>query len=64
MCLLQMHYGPSPIEESDLSEVNVFFSEVPIEREVITAIMGPQHLGAPFELAAQSRCPPSTARCP
>ena len=48
--LLQMHYGPSPIEESDLSEVNVFFSEVPIEREVITAIMGPQHLDAPFIL--------------
>ena len=45
-----MHYGPSPIEESDLSEVNVFFSEVPIEREVITAIMGPQHLDAPFIL--------------
>ncbi len=50
--LLQMHYGPSAVEESDLSsEVNVFFSEEPIEREVITAIMGPQHLpAAPFVL--------------
>ena len=48
--LVQMHYGPSAIEESDLTEVNVFLSDVPIEREVQTAIMGPQHLDAPFVL--------------
>jgi len=48
--LMQMHYGPTPIEETDLTEVNVFLSDVPIEREVITAIMGPQHLDAPFIL--------------
>ena len=48
--LLQMHYGPSAIPESDLTEINVFLSEEPIEREVFTAIMGPQHLGAPFVL--------------
>ena len=46
--LLQMHYGPSAIPESDLTEVNVFLSETPIEREVFTAIMGPQHLDAAF----------------
>ena len=39
--LLQMHYGPFPIEETDLTEINVFFSEEPIEREVETGIMGP-----------------------
>ena len=48
--LLQMHYGPTPVPESDLSEVNVFLSDTPIEREVYTAIMGPQHLDAPFIL--------------
>ena len=48
--LLQMHYGPTPVPESDLSEVNVFLSDAPIEREVYTAIMGPQHLDAPFIL--------------
>lgn len=48
--LMQMHYGPSAVDESDLSTVNVFFSEEPIEREVITAIMGPQNLPVPFVL--------------
>lgn len=48
--LLQMHYGPSPIEETDLTEVHVFLSDGPIEREVFTAIMGPQHLDSPFIL--------------
>jgi len=50
--LLQMHYGPSPIEETDLTEINVFFSEEPIEREVETGIMGPQHLDEFFYLPA------------
>ncbi|MAB73970.1 MAG: hypothetical protein CMC99_03350 [Flavobacteriales bacterium] len=50
--LLQMHYGPSPIEETDLTEVNVFFAEEPIEREVETGIMGPQHLDQFFFLPA------------
>ena len=48
--LVQMHYGPSPIEETDLTEVQVFLSDGPIEREVFTAIMGPQHLDSPFIL--------------
>ena len=50
--LLQMHYGPSPIEETDLTEVNVFYAEEPIEREVQTGIMGPQHLDEFFFLPA------------
>ena len=50
--LLQMHYGPSPIEETDLTEVNVFFAQEPIEREVETGIMGPQHLDQFFFLPA------------
>ena len=47
-----MHYGPSPIEETDLTAVNVFFAEEPIEREVETGIMGPQHLDQFFFLPA------------
>ena len=48
--LVQMHYGPSAISESDQTEVNVFLTNEPIEQEVITAIMGPQHLDTPFIL--------------
>ena len=50
--LLQMHYGPSPISETDQTEINVFFSEEPIEREVQTTYMGPQHLDQFFYLPA------------
>ena len=50
--LLQMHYGPSPIDESDQTEINVFFSQEPIEREVQTTSMGPQHLDQFFFLPA------------
>ena len=50
--LLQMHYGPSSIDESDQTEINVFFSQEPIEREVQTTSMGPQHLDQFFFLPA------------
>ena len=50
--LLQMHYGPSPIDESDQTEINVFFSQEPIEREVQTTYMGPQNLDDFFFLPA------------
>lgn len=46
--LIQMHYGPSPVEESDQTEINVFLTDGPIEREVTTGIMGPWNLGEPF----------------
>ena len=46
--LVQMHYGPSPVEETDQTEINVFLTDGPIEREVTTAIMGPWNLGEPF----------------
>ena len=50
--LLQMHYGPSPIAETDVTEINVFYSEEPIEREVETGIMSPQNLDQFFFLPA------------
>ena len=42
--LLQMHYGPSAVDAMDQTEINVFFSEAPIQREVETFIMNPSHL--------------------
>ena len=50
--LLQMHYGPSPIDEVDQTQINVFYAEGPIEREVETAIMTPQDLDSFFYLPA------------
>ena len=44
--LLQMHYGPSPIEEVDQTEINIFFHDAPIQREIVTVIAGPETLGA------------------
>ena len=46
--LLQMHYGPTPVEESDLTEFNLFFAEVPVQREVELEMMTPVHLTEPF----------------
>ena len=50
--LMQMHYGPNAVEESDQTEINVFLTEGPIEREVATGIMGPWTLGEPFLIPA------------
>jgi len=46
--LLQMHYGPTPVDESDLTEFNLFFAEVPVQREVELSMMTPVHLTEPF----------------
>ena len=54
--LVQMHYGPSPVEEADQTEINVFLTDGPIEREVTTGIMGPWNLGEPFFI------PPNTIK--
>ena len=50
--LLQMHYGGSLVDESDLTKVNVFFHDVPIEREVETYLMSPENLNEPFYIPA------------
>jgi len=46
--LLQMHYGPTPVDESDLTEFNLFFADVPIQREVELEMMTPVNLTQPF----------------
>ena len=50
--LIQMHYGPNSVEETDQTEVNVFLTDGPIDREVTTGIMGPWTLGEPFFIPA------------
>ena len=47
-----MHYGPNAADESDQTELNVFFTEGPVEREVETGIMGPWNLDEPFVIPA------------
>ncbi|PCJ81199.1 MAG: hypothetical protein COA49_05680 [Bacteroidetes bacterium] len=50
--LLQMHYGPSSIEQSDLTEINIFFADEPITREVQTEMMTTMDLSVPFYIPA------------
>lgn len=42
--LLQMHYGPSAVEAVDQTDINLFFADAPIQREVQTYIMDPTEL--------------------
>lgn len=50
--LLQMHYGPTPIPESDLTEINIFFADAPVEREVETYTISPDDLDEFFFIPA------------
>lgn len=50
--LLQMHYGEAFTDQSDQTQINIFFAEEPIEREVETYLMNPIHLTEPFHVPA------------
>ena len=50
--LLQMHYGPSYQDELDQTTINIYFADVPLEREVETTIMTPSDLSVPFYIPA------------
>lgn len=50
--LLQMHYGEAYTDQLDQTEINIFFSSEPIEREVETYLMTPAHLTVPFHIPA------------
>lgn len=39
--LMQAHYGPSPIETTDSSSINIFFKKEPVERQVESLIFLP-----------------------
>jgi hypothetical protein len=42
--LVQIHYAPWPVKDSDQSSVNLFFTEKPVEREIQTRVMLPSDL--------------------
>lgn len=46
--LVQMHYGPTSITQSDQSSINIFFSDQPIQRYVQTSSISVQNLDEPF----------------
>jgi len=46
--LVQMHYGPTSITQSDQSSINIFFSDEPIQRYVQTASISLTNLDEPF----------------
>ncbi|MCB0516652.1 MAG: T9SS type A sorting domain-containing protein [Chitinophagales bacterium] len=55
--LLQVHYAPTPYDETDSSSVNIFFADKPISRYVQTYIMLPFFntlLNGPFLIAANT----------
>ncbi|MCC6600506.1 MAG: T9SS type A sorting domain-containing protein [Crocinitomicaceae bacterium] len=54
--LLQMHYGPSSIDQTDQTSVNIFFADDPIQRYVVTYPISPNDLDQPFVI------PPNTVK--
>jgi hypothetical protein len=40
--VLQMHYAPSPVDETDSTTINLFFADGPAPREVVSYVMTPQ----------------------
>lgn len=52
--LLQMHYGPSAVDETDLTHLNLFFAEDPIQREVDLLLMTVNSLTEPFFIPANT----------
>lgn len=54
--LLQMHYGPSAVAETDSSFINLFFSPEPVNRYLQTATVSPGELtNGPFIIPANSK---------
>ncbi len=51
--LLQMHYGPTPIDEADSSHVNIYFAKKPLERLMYDKVILPTNLvNGPFVIPA------------
>ena len=46
--LMQMHYGPYPVDEYDQTSINIFFAQEPVQRYVTTTPMTPFNLDNPF----------------
>ena len=50
--LLQMHYGPAYQDELDQTSINIYFADVPLEREIETQLLTPADLLVPFYIPA------------
>lgn len=46
--LMQMHYGPYPVDEYDQSSINIFFADDPVQRYVYTFPISPFDLDEAF----------------
>jgi hypothetical protein len=46
--LLQMHYGPSSVDEYDQTSINIFFADDPIQRYIYTFPISPYNLDQLF----------------
>jgi len=46
--LMQMHYGPTSVTQTDQTSVNIFFADDPIQRYIITYPISLQDLDVPF----------------
>ncbi len=52
--LLQMHYAPTTMEQSDQTSVNIFFADEAIEREAYTFMITPSDTDNPFFIPANT----------
>jgi hypothetical protein len=52
--LLQMHYGPTENDEEDLTSVNIFYADEPVERYAFTFPLSPMDLDEPFFIPANT----------
>ncbi|MDC3253131.1 T9SS type A sorting domain-containing protein [Crocinitomicaceae bacterium] len=52
--LMQMHYAPIPVNDTDSSRLNIFFAQTPSPRYLQTYILSPANLPVPFVI------PPNT----
>ena len=57
--LMQVHYGPSPVETTDSSTINIFFKKEPVERQVQNLIFLPV---PPFLTGDAFIIPPNTVK--
>jgi len=54
--LLQMHYGPSPIDAKDSTTVNIFYSKTPVDRFLKGWVVSPNDIkDGPFYIKANTK---------
>jgi hypothetical protein len=54
--LLQMHYGPSPIDAKDSTTINIYYSKKPVERFIKGWVLSPNDIvDGPFFIKANTK---------